>query len=163
MLSLLQAEEGADSVQVLGDCEGAGSAGKASTEAFKALQQSTQMSKVLSDASLQCQHACHSTAINLEDLTTSAKGTWPCSYVQRQCDLGCGTPHSLIDCKPFAGHLDVFIRRDRPSRAAAAGASPESSEGLRSAARHGVCCTAPCRRGVAHQTVTAGGGQEEPA
>ena len=35
MLSLLQAEEGADSVQVLGDCEGAGSAGKASTEAFK--------------------------------------------------------------------------------------------------------------------------------
>ncbi|CAK0760825.1 hypothetical protein CVIRNUC_002803 [Coccomyxa viridis] len=47
MLSLLQAEEGADSVQVLGDCEGAGSAGKASTEAFKALQQSTQMSKVI--------------------------------------------------------------------------------------------------------------------
>ena len=98
MLSLLQAEEGADSVQVLGDCEGAGSAGKASTEAFKALQQSTQVSKVMSDASLQCQHVCHFTAINIEDATTSAKGTWPCSYVQRQCDLGCGTPHSLIDC-----------------------------------------------------------------
>ena len=46
MLSVLQAEEGADSVQVLGDCEGAGSASKASTEAFKRLQQGTQMPKV---------------------------------------------------------------------------------------------------------------------
>ena len=53
VLSVLQAEEGADSVQVLGDCEGAGSAGKASTEAFKRLQQSTQMPKVVSGASLE--------------------------------------------------------------------------------------------------------------
>ena len=52
MLNVLQAEEGADSVQVLGDCEGAGSAGKASTEAFKRLQQSTQMLKVISDVLL---------------------------------------------------------------------------------------------------------------
>ena len=47
MLSVLQAEEGADSVQVLGDCEGAGSASKASAEAFKRLQQGTQMPKVI--------------------------------------------------------------------------------------------------------------------
>ena len=53
MLSALQAEEGADSVQVLGDCEGAGSAGKASTEAFKRLQQSTQMPNVGSGALLE--------------------------------------------------------------------------------------------------------------
>ena len=49
MLSVLQAEEGADSLQVLGDCEGAGTAGKASTEAFKELQRSTQFSKVMPD------------------------------------------------------------------------------------------------------------------
>ena len=52
MLSVLQAEEGADSVQVLGDCEGVGTAGKASTKAFKGSQQSTQASKVMSDVLL---------------------------------------------------------------------------------------------------------------
>ena len=72
------------------------------------------------------------------------------------------TSRHLVQCYLLAGHLDVFVRTDRSSRAAAAGASPGSSEGLHSAACHDVCRTAPCRRGIAHQTVTAGGGQEEP-
>jgi hypothetical protein len=39
MLALLKAEHSADSVQVLGPCEGSIGAGKASAEAFKALHE----------------------------------------------------------------------------------------------------------------------------
>ena len=42
MLALLKAEHSADSVQVLGPCEGSMGAGEASAEAFKALQEGRQ-------------------------------------------------------------------------------------------------------------------------
>ena len=42
MLALLKAEHSADSVQVIGPCEGSMGAGKASAEAFKALQEGRQ-------------------------------------------------------------------------------------------------------------------------
>ena len=82
VLSVLQAEEGADSVQVLGDCEGAGSAGKASTEAFKQLQQSTQMPKVMSGGSLEVT-LCFSISMCVTPQQPARRaqshlqGTWP--------------------------------------------------------------------------------------